>query len=198
MGRPRSGDPALGFAVSCRVYRRECWIPVGFQAPELFEPNEKHKTGLRNTMATDVYAWACVCYEISTACIPSFEHFHDYVAISTIKADARPTWPSPMLEELTIRGLTQDTLSLLNKCWEPDAADRPSIRQVLLRLSTIQQEDHRPPGGWERGPPMREEGLRGSDIPLTLERLEMIPSGEPTPALVGLVGTYQYGSKSPV
>jgi serine/threonine protein kinase len=49
---------------------------VRWQAPELFNP-----TGCQqNTMCSDIYAFACVCYEVRCPIMPNKKHLTNYSA----------------------------------------------------------------------------------------------------------------------
>ncbi|KAJ7895143.1 kinase-like domain-containing protein [Mycena olivaceomarginata] len=92
-----------------------------YQAPEVLSGESS------NHYASDVYAFACVCYEILTEKAPFFELLNDItVSIKVIGGD-RPSRPEP--------GVCDPILwILLQNCWHQDPNTRPSIHQIAYRL----------------------------------------------------------------
>ncbi|KAG6826268.1 hypothetical protein H0H92_000506, partial [Tricholoma furcatifolium] len=103
-----------------------------YQAPELFdlesgEPN-------RNTMASDVYAWACVAYEIFAGEVPFAHLTRDLAIMKSVSTGAKPARPPASSTSWGVWGLTEDIWSLMQTCWDlrPDA--RPSVEAVASFL----------------------------------------------------------------
>ncbi|KAJ7065053.1 kinase-like domain-containing protein, partial [Mycena amicta] len=92
-----------------------------YQAPELIS------TDNLSQCSSDVYAFACVCYEIWTEQRPFFEITQDvYVAIK-ILSGLRPTRPENMTDDHPLWLLLQDS-------WVKDPTERPTITQIVHRL----------------------------------------------------------------
>ncbi|KAF8058732.1 kinase-like domain-containing protein, partial [Lyophyllum atratum] len=114
-----------------------------WQAPELLHPTSVADT--RNTMASDMYAWSCVAYEIFTGDIP-FPHIeNDNLVKEEIRKGDRPEKPSASSPSVTKWGLTEDIWRLMWKCWETNRLMRPTVGQVVESLSTmLSSEDLQP------------------------------------------------------
>ncbi|KAJ7768220.1 kinase-like domain-containing protein [Mycena metata] len=95
-----------------------------YYAPELLRPQGK------KSFASDVYAFACVCYEILTEKLPFYEEKNDMVVMFQVLAHGRPSRPTwctgtPQLDNLW---------DLLQSCWEDDPPKRPEAFQIVDRL----------------------------------------------------------------
>ncbi|KAJ7895485.1 kinase-like domain-containing protein [Mycena olivaceomarginata] len=103
---------------------------VRYQAPELFQPGEKETT---KTFKSDVYGFACVCYEILTGMLPFHEFANDFRIMSEVSAGKRPS------RSLSCSGtIALDTLwELLQKCWDGQAKKRPTAVQVFEQLELL-------------------------------------------------------------
>ncbi|KAJ7040670.1 kinase-like domain-containing protein, partial [Mycena alexandri] len=95
-----------------------------YYAPELLRPKGK------KDFPSDVYAFACVCYEILTEHVPFHEEKHDMVVMFQVLEGGRPSRPA------SCRGTPQlDSLwELLQSCWEENAQKRPKASQIIDRL----------------------------------------------------------------
>ncbi|KAJ7789054.1 kinase-like domain-containing protein, partial [Mycena leptocephala] len=80
-----------------------------WQAPEIFN-------GSRNSLALDVYAFACVCYEIFTGTIP-FPDLNDVAVMFRVMNNERPTKSSSILDSVW---------TLMMECWKAKPQERPS------------------------------------------------------------------------
>ncbi|KAJ7916512.1 kinase-like domain-containing protein, partial [Mycena leptocephala] len=94
-----------------------------YQAPELLRGESQH-------YGSDVYGFACVCYEILTGKVPFHEFLNDMTVILQIIEGKRPTRPVscsgiPALESLW---------ELLQNCWEDRAEMRPTAPQIVKQL----------------------------------------------------------------
>ncbi|KAJ7768223.1 kinase-like domain-containing protein, partial [Mycena metata] len=95
-----------------------------YYAPELLRPQGK------KSFASDVYAFACVCYEILTEKLPFYEEKNDMVVMFQVLAHGRPSRPAwctgtPQLDNLW---------DLLRSCWEDDPQQRPKASYIVDRL----------------------------------------------------------------
>ncbi|KAJ7108595.1 kinase-like domain-containing protein [Mycena epipterygia] len=90
-----------------------------YQAPELLLNSPNH-------FASDVYAFACVCYEILTGKAPFFEIKQDVAVGMNVLNGLRPT---------RLETMPHDSLwLLLQDCWEAKPANRPNITQIIQQL----------------------------------------------------------------
>ncbi|KAF8058749.1 kinase-like domain-containing protein, partial [Lyophyllum atratum] len=106
-----------------------------FLAPEILRP--KIDDDVKNTKATDIYAWACVAYQILAGKRP----FHEIkivgmveMAIAEGKHPERPPAASP---SWSAWGLTEDIWSLMESCWSTERAQRPTVDEVVSRLMAM-------------------------------------------------------------
>ncbi|KAJ7892378.1 kinase-like domain-containing protein [Mycena leptocephala] len=90
-----------------------------YQAPELLSNK------CSNHFGSDVYAFACLCYEILTEKVPFFEIFHEAAIIYQVIEGSRPS------KQETI---PQDLWLLVNDCWHQEPDKRPTITAALQRL----------------------------------------------------------------
>ncbi|KAJ7126685.1 kinase-like domain-containing protein, partial [Mycena epipterygia] len=87
-----------------------------YQAPELLAGDSLNHFG------SDVYAFACVCYEILTGKVPFFEMPNDMAVSIKVIGGHRPSRP----ESIPVGGLWV----LLQDCWEQTSDKRPTITQI--------------------------------------------------------------------
>ncbi|KIM87637.1 hypothetical protein PILCRDRAFT_815214 [Piloderma croceum F 1598] len=110
-----------------------------WQAPELLDLN-LDGNGQPNTRATDIYAFAMVCYEMFSGEFP-FHDICDYNLIFILKGGKRssrpleppePSGPSPKT-----RGLDDDMWLLIEACWDQDPAKRPGADHIVKSLREL-------------------------------------------------------------
>ncbi|KAF8150329.1 kinase-like domain-containing protein [Mycena galopus ATCC 62051] len=100
---------------------------VRYQAPELI------KDGSPNSFASDVYGFACVCYEILTGRVPFYELPNDTAVMFSILEGKHPSGPPPVSTGLCTSML--DSLwELLQNCWDGQAENRPTAHQIVQKL----------------------------------------------------------------
>ncbi|KAJ7826998.1 kinase-like domain-containing protein [Mycena olivaceomarginata] len=92
-----------------------------YQAPEL------HMEQMQNHYGSDVYAFACVCYEIWTGKAPFSEFPRDGMVILKVVEGLRPSRPET-------RPLDDGLWSLLQDCWKKQFCDRPNASQIVERF----------------------------------------------------------------
>ncbi|KAG6833015.1 hypothetical protein H0H93_013431, partial [Arthromyces matolae] len=119
-----------------------------WQAPELLV-SEDIAEKVYNTKASDVFAWACVCYEIFTNCMPFFEILNIVTVRSVILQGGKPTRPAEDDPAWLKHGLNDRIWELMMDCWSDQVLERPEITLVLSRLSVDKPDDARPAGDWE-------------------------------------------------
>ncbi|KAJ7163710.1 kinase-like domain-containing protein [Mycena filopes] len=95
-----------------------------YMAPELLSFTEP----LPNTFESDVFAFACVCYEILTGKPPYFDIPRDMNVIFLVLQGARPERPE-------IIPAPDSLWTLLEKCWETEPEDRPTASQIIQDLA---------------------------------------------------------------
>ncbi|KAF9455741.1 kinase-like domain-containing protein [Collybia nuda] len=98
---------------------------VRFQAPELNDPNI---VNLRS-QASDIYAFAFVCYEIFTGNYPFPHIFNHWAVIMKVVEGERPLRPVGSL--YFDRGLTDHMWALMQDCWVHDPAHRPTASEIV-------------------------------------------------------------------
>ncbi|KAF8066910.1 kinase-like domain-containing protein [Lyophyllum atratum] len=106
---------------------------VRWQAPELFDVDNDEV--VENNVASDVYAWSCVCYEIFTGDVPYMDFNNPATVMMKILSGILPARPSETHGAWQEWGLTESIWLLMEDCWVRDPAQRPSIEEVLSKLA---------------------------------------------------------------
>ncbi|KAJ6487844.1 kinase-like domain-containing protein [Mycena sanguinolenta] len=92
-----------------------------YQAPELlWTPTPNH-------FGSDVYAYACVCYEIWTGKAPFFELPRVLTVMLQVIEGLRPSRPETIPFDNSLWLLLED-------CWKTQPRDRPTASQIVRRL----------------------------------------------------------------
>ncbi|KAJ7267326.1 kinase-like domain-containing protein [Mycena rebaudengoi] len=99
-----------------------------WQAPELL----CIKNPDRNHFGSDIYAFACVCYEIITEKPPFYEITNQLVVMNRIIDGERPSRPANWAKTPPLEAVW----NLLQRCWEADRAKRPDAAQIIKQLSS--------------------------------------------------------------
>ncbi|KAJ7933117.1 kinase-like domain-containing protein, partial [Mycena leptocephala] len=86
-------------------------------APEVLHGN-------RNSVASDVYAFACVCYEIFTGKIPFFEVSEHAVVMHVVNGNLPQKLSS----------ISDAVWPLMEECWGTEPGKRPMAQQIVARL----------------------------------------------------------------
>ncbi|KAF9256235.1 kinase-like protein [Marasmius fiardii PR-910] len=97
-------------------------------APELLSSDPSSSSSSRS----DIYAFACVCYEIFTGSVPFFEIRYDGGVILAIASAQRPTRPSNMIL------LTDEMWNIMTDCWNHDPQLRPAASKVLEHVTGLE------------------------------------------------------------
>ncbi|KAJ7267303.1 kinase-like domain-containing protein [Mycena rebaudengoi] len=113
-----------------------------WQAPELLRGEHPSHYG------SDIYAFACVCYEVLTGKAPFYEVQRDVAIILKVIAGERPSLPPGSgADPLLMNSLW----TLLQDCWAENAGDRPVATQIVTRLLDypIYAEISKPSADWD-------------------------------------------------
>ncbi|KAG6809021.1 hypothetical protein H0H92_001932 [Tricholoma furcatifolium] len=117
-----------------------------WQAPEILAVD----TGIaHNTRESDVFAWACVCYEIFTGHVPYFESLKELGVMTKILDGVTPTRPNDSDAAWTVYGLNTNIWDLMQNCWKYQPSERLNMTEVILRLDMTKPVDTRPPIEWK-------------------------------------------------
>ncbi|KAG6856638.1 hypothetical protein H0H87_002228 [Tephrocybe sp. NHM501043] len=144
-------DSLLQFTPTSTAYQctNLLWL-----APEFFQFEESGTEAPRQSLATDVYSFACVCYEIFAG-LPRFSEMRaPFEVVIAVAQDRRPNRPiDPNLDDAM--------WELMDKCWSKTAASRPTASQILQLLTSGSGP------GIARRPPRKQfsipsPGIRGS------------------------------------
>ncbi|KAJ7139295.1 kinase-like domain-containing protein [Mycena epipterygia] len=95
---------------------------VRYQAPELLSGKNSIHFG------SDVYAFACVCYEILTGTVPFFDLAQEMAVAINVIDGHRPSRPETV---------SWDNLwVLIEDCWKQEPDQRPTMAEILQRLTS--------------------------------------------------------------
>ncbi|KAJ7113516.1 kinase-like domain-containing protein, partial [Mycena epipterygia] len=94
-----------------------------YLAPELCRGEKAH-------LGSDVYAFACVCYEILTEKVPFHELLNDMVVMLQVVEGKQPSQPSSCSGTAALDSLWE----LLQDCWNKTPDKRPTAVQIVERL----------------------------------------------------------------
>lgn len=167
---------------------------IRWQAPELFGAESDEL--VPNSKASDIYAWACVCYEVRcfaphqrpslthvtqifTGSVPFFEFGRDSTVMLKVGLGKRPSRPCETSPSWVEWGLTEDIWSLKQHCWNDDPTQRPSADAIAARLSSTSTNDTRPTGSWELSSPVQFQDVIGRQYP-SIDATDAMLWGVPT------------------
>ncbi|KAJ7113530.1 kinase-like domain-containing protein, partial [Mycena epipterygia] len=94
-----------------------------YLAPELFRGDKAH-------FGSDVYAYACVCYEILTGQVPFHEFPNDMTVMFHVLDGKRPSQPSSCSGTPALDSIWE----LLQDCWQEKPDMRPTAVEIVERL----------------------------------------------------------------
>ncbi|KAK7036760.1 Serine/threonine-protein kinase tnni3k [Paramarasmius palmivorus] len=117
-------------------------LPAGtvrWSAPEILMNGGTH------TYQSDIYAFACVCYEIYSNLRPFHDHRTDGAVILQIYLGERPTRPHNTK-------LTDEMWRFIEACWNGDPSRRPKSSELVTELEGVLGEHNVPttPPKWDR------------------------------------------------
>ncbi|KAL0567524.1 Rho guanine nucleotide exchange factor, partial [Marasmius crinis-equi] len=99
-----------------------------WMAPELFNPSQP-------SYESDVYAFACVCYEIYTGLRPLHDIKNEAAAMLKIINGTRPLRPENTPE------LNDRIWSVMESCWTQEPSTRPTSKAVLQKIQEMSDCD---------------------------------------------------------
>ncbi|KAL0579172.1 hypothetical protein V5O48_002853 [Marasmius crinis-equi] len=94
--------------------------------------------GSLTTKESDVYAYACVCYEIFTGLSPFYEVSNEMAVALQVLSGQRPSRPE------TTSGVPDAIWSLMERCWVALPSSRPTANDVLTRFTQISHDNLTP------------------------------------------------------
>ncbi|EIN04609.1 kinase-like protein [Punctularia strigosozonata HHB-11173 SS5] len=97
-------------------------------SPELLSPESFGLTNSNPTCASDMYAFACVCYEIYTSRAPFFTIKRDAAVIFRVMNGERPAYT---IQNIPYGLPPANIEGLITKCWDQLPEKRPSAAQVV-------------------------------------------------------------------
>ncbi|OAY78688.1 Serine/threonine-protein kinase STY8 [Ananas comosus] len=97
-----------------------------YMAPELFR-NEEYDTKV------DVFSFALILQELIEGC-PPFYHKQDSEVLEAYASKERPPFRAPL------RKYSHGLKELIQQCWSQNPAERPSFREIIYRLTLIQNQ----------------------------------------------------------
>jgi len=109
-------------------------------APELI-PHEEVKRN--HTYASDIYAFALVCYELFSGQVP-FEDVQLKDLQLLLERGERPSLPADDDDLSRRRGLSTEMEAIIRDCWAQEQMKRPSADEVVERLQLLHPVDERP------------------------------------------------------
>ncbi|KAG6807635.1 hypothetical protein H0H92_006874, partial [Tricholoma furcatifolium] len=113
---------------------------VRWQAPELC--NLENGEAVKNSAASDVYAWGCVAFELFTGKVPFHSITRDNAIILHVNRGGRPTRPAPSSSSWSW-GLTEEIWLLMEQSWESQPTQRPRSAAIVERLEMMLSKDIR-------------------------------------------------------
>ncbi|KAJ7586435.1 kinase-like domain-containing protein [Mycena floridula] len=142
-----------------------------WQAPEILEYHG------RNTQKSDMYSFACVCYEVFTGKRPFCEqvNFSDMAIVLKVMKGEKPTRPASSELNDTVWNCMMD-------CWKQNPDERPTAEEIVQQLSGMPELSglDRPNSDteWDESFARRlRSSLRENPLLPTIEQLQMLLPG---------------------
>jgi len=99
-----------------------------YTAPELFPGEAEEEEPGNSTLATDVYAFACLYYEIYFGSLPFSGRNLYYISRKVKKGIRAPRLDNPPL--------TNGGWDVIERCWQQDPEKRPSMEEVMKLMNS--------------------------------------------------------------
>ncbi|KAJ7719294.1 kinase-like domain-containing protein [Mycena metata] len=141
-----------------------------YQAPELFQDDTRHHFG------SDVYAFACVCYEARK--IPFHEISNDMNVMLKVRDGKRPSRPFSWAGTPSV---LDELWQLLQDCWNGTSELRPKANEIVERLISppLQARTSQDTSDWDDASTSKaRRALQPPPPAMTLAQLDMLISGE--------------------
>lgn len=106
---------------------------IRWMSPELLDPKAFGFADVRLTKGSDCFAFGMVIYEVLSGWVP-FDSLKDTAVIFKIVCGERPEKPAGSRGEW----FTAEIWTMLELCWKPQPADRPSSSDILRVLEKSQ------------------------------------------------------------
>ncbi|KAF8999165.1 kinase-like domain-containing protein [Cyathus striatus] len=125
---------------------------IRWQAPELLDENS-----IGVTKESDMYAFACVCYEIFVGKVPFYQYVLDPAVMRQIMLGQRPLRPALDSAPYAHWGLTGWIWTLIEECWREDPTTRLKASEVVDKISSRIEFLRRDAGGQDSWGELRPE-----------------------------------------
>ena len=108
---------------------------IRWMSPEILALDHSGIKNSRPTKESDCYALGMVIYEVLSGRVP-FSKFKPYVVTRKVMDGERPERP----EGVGGAWFTDDIWRMLNRCWEAQPENRPSVAAVLECLERVSKD----------------------------------------------------------
>ncbi|KAG6811012.1 hypothetical protein H0H92_009353 [Tricholoma furcatifolium] len=149
-----------------------------YQAPELLDIENGEQRC--NTTASDIYAWACVAYEIFAGEIPFAHLTRELVIMKHVATGGQPTRPPASGLSWSVWGLTEDIWTLMQTCWNLQPEARPSVEVIINCLASSTPLDQKRKGSRDSLSPGEFRRMlqgREDEIGMTIKMFESLLQG---------------------
>ncbi|KAJ3560250.1 hypothetical protein NP233_g10965 [Leucocoprinus birnbaumii] len=127
--------------------------PIRYSAPEILGKDDD----VQPTKASDMWSFACLCYETLSGLMPFFQITKEFRILSAILQQDRPIRPG---QGVVAGNEIDDTVwQLLSMCWKFDPEERPSCLKVHQIISGMGTKDER-----QKAKPMIESDILKSSV----------------------------------
>ncbi|KAG1744958.1 kinase-like domain-containing protein [Suillus paluster] len=110
-----------------------------WMAPELIEAltNDDDAEPPPISTSSDVYAFACVCLEVATGCLPFSHRSNDTAVLFDIMRGVKPSRGSAPMKLRLPEKEVDNFRNLLDRCWSPAPFLRPTMTEIKQELAAI-------------------------------------------------------------
>ncbi|KAG6861231.1 hypothetical protein C0995_002352 [Termitomyces sp. Mi166 len=138
---------------------------VRWQAPELLG-SEDIKGKIHNSKASDIFAWANICYEIFIGHLPFYEDSNQATVMLSILRGENPSRPPDDDDAWLKHRMNEYIWGLLKECWNFQPLKHPNMTTVISRLNIERPIGSRPPGEWAPDAAVRFRNANAQDAHL--------------------------------